>query len=176
MIDNYDCTADVMQHKDRVKYWIHNFISQLTGRAETHDDSKLQDPEKQMFDIWTPELKRREFGSEEYKLALAEMGEGLKHHYESNRHHPEHYKNNVNGMTILDITEMICDWMAVAQVKKTSVDLDYLAKRFNISDQLLEIIANTLREGDIWNEIEGIPVPYFCPTNRQDGNVEGFKR
>ena len=96
-----------------------------------------------MFDIWTPELKRREFGGDEYKQALAEMGKGLKHHYENNRHHPEHYENGIEGMTIVDIIEMICDWMAAAETKGVPIDMDYLANRFNISNQLTKIIVNT---------------------------------
>jgi len=176
MTNLYDSTVDVMEHKERVEYWIRNFISQLKGRSKVHDDSKLREPEKAMFDIWVPELKRREFGSDEYKQALVEMGEGLKHHYDSNRHHPEHYENGINGMTIMDLVEMLCDWMAAAQAKKSRIDLSYLAERFGISDQLVEIIANTLREEDLWNQIEGINVGYFCPVDRENGKVEGFER
>ena len=78
-------------------------------------------------------------------------------------------------MTIIDVVEMLSDWMASAQAKKTPIDLDYLAKRFNISDQLLNIIANTLREVDVRNEIEGVSVIYFTPENNRKGKVDGLE-
>src|SRR3989304_8375432 len=170
----YDCREDVMKHKEMVEYWLNGFATQLKQRAYTHDDSKLKEPEKSMFDHWTPNLKRVEFGSEEYKQALEGMGEVLKHHYEKNRHHPEHYEDGINGMTLNDVIEMVSDWMAAAQAKETTIDLDYLAKRFNVSEQLLDIIANTLREEDVWNELNGVPVGYFTPPDRRSGNVEGM--
>jgi len=143
IMKHYDSTDDVLAHKDKVKFWMREFAVQLESRAKIHDNSKLEAPEKEMFDIWTPELKRREFGGDEYKQALAEMGKGLKHHYENNRHHPEHYENGIEGMTIVDIIEMICDWMAAAETKGVPIDMDYLANRFNISNQLTKIIVNT---------------------------------
>jgi len=175
MTDKYDCTKDVMDHKERVEYWMRDFATQLTSRAAIHDNSKLEDPEKTMFDHWTPRLKEFEFGSDEYKAALVGMGEGLKHHYENNRHHPEHYENGVNGMTLNDIVEMVADWMAAAEAKSDFVNLEYLATRFGLSEQLVDIIANTLREEDIWNAANGHATD-FCPPNRRKGHVEGFAR
>jgi hypothetical protein len=172
----YDSTQDVMEHKERVEYWVRNFTTLLQRRAESHDNSKLGGFEKATFDLWVPNLKRVEFGSDEYKKALGEMGVGLEHHYAENRHHPEHYENGINGMTLTDLVEMVCDWMAAAQAKGNFIDLDYLAKRFGISEQLIDIFANTLREDDIWNEINGVPTVHFCPPNRQEGHVEGFER
>ena len=98
MDKKYDCTRDVIEHIGRVRYWMNEFATNLTRRANIHDKSKLEEPEKSMFDEWTPNLKRVEFGSEEYKQALEGMGEALKHHYQVNRHHPEHYENGVNGI------------------------------------------------------------------------------
>lgn len=144
------------------------------SRSIHHDDSKLNDPvEKDLFDHWTPELRKLTFGSDEYKIALDSMGEGVKRHYKANRHHPEHYQNGINDMTLVDLVEMICDWMASAEAKNAYVDLDNGAKRFGISEQLLEIIANTLREEDIWNAANGHPTD-FCPPDRRNGHVEGF--
>lgn len=173
----YDCTADVMAHKEKVTYWLRRFWNQLDGRAKYHDDSKLNNPaEKAMFDRWTPELKAREFGSDAYKEALANMGNGLKMHYKANRHHPEHYENGVNDMTLIDVMEMVADWMAAAQAKEKPIDLDYLASRFGLSEQLVNLIANQLREEDVWNEIDGVLVTYLCPENKRAGHVEGFEK
>lgn len=173
----YDCTKDILEHKEKVLYWMRRFWTQIEGRAKYHDDSKLKNKaEKNMFDIWTPELKKREFGSPEYKEALIQMGEGLKMHYQANRHHPEHYENGIEGMTLVDIIEMVSDWIAAASARGTYVDLDKAAERFGISEQLVRIIANQLREEDIWNQTENVPVPTLCPPNRRDGRIEGFTK
>jgi len=144
----YDCTNDVKEHIKLVQKWIEDFRYILKGRGSVHDASKLRSPEKECFDKWTPQLKVLEFGSPEYKNALSEMGEGLKHHYAVNSHHPEHYPNGIDGMTLYEVVEMVCDWMAAAEKKEVPVDMDYLQKRFNISPQLRSIIENQFREID----------------------------
>lgn len=163
----YDCTADVTEHKRKVSYWLNDFIQVFTGRSNTHDASKLGPQEKPIFDEYTPKLKTLVFGSDEYKASLSAMGEGLKHHYKNNRHHPEHFDNGVNGMTLYDIVEMFCDWLAAAEAKHTPLDIDYLSKRFNLEPQLVYILINTMRELDFWNEVSGVPVTYFTPENKR---------
>lgn len=174
---DYDCTEDVMEHKALVKYWLDQWAELLKARAVRHDDSKLKDPvEKALFDHWTPELRRLTFGSDEYKLALDGMGEGVQRHYKANRHHPEHYKRGVNDMTLLDVMEMVADWMAAARKKGTYVDLNHAAQRFGLSEQLVEIIANTLREEDVWSQVNGGGyMSGNCPPDRYKGHVEGFE-
>lgn len=175
-MSDYDCTADVMEHKGKVKYWLQRWTQLLSGRAEHHDNSKLNDPiEKALFDHWTPELRRITFGSDEYKIALDGMGEGVKRHYKANRHHPEHFEHGIDDMTLLDVVEMVADWMAAAERKETFVDLDVAAKRFGLSEQLVKIIANQLREEDVYNKADNIPVPTFCPPDRRRGYVDGFE-
>lgn len=146
----YDCTNEVKEHIGLVQKWmVNDFCHILKGRASVHDDSKLKDPiEKEMFDIWTPELKTRQAGTPEYAEALEQMGEGLKMHYSANSHHPEHYENGIDGMTLYDLIEMVCDWMAVCEKKEIPVDMQYLQDRFNIAPQLRSIIENTFREID----------------------------
>lgn len=155
---------------------MYDFSVQIVDRSKWHDKSKLEEPEKPVFDEFTPKLKELVFGSDEYKAALAGMGEGLKHHYQNNRHHPEHYENGVAGMTLVDLVEMVSDWMAAAQAKGTHIDLAYLAKRFSISDQLVSIIANTLREDDLWRELNGAGIDgEYCPPEMRKRHVEGFE-
>lgn len=143
-MSDYDCTQDVMAHKRLVSNMLGSQILDLARRSKVHDDSKLQPPEKEGFDQWTPELKARTFGTEYYKQALDAMGEFLQHHYQVNSHHPEHYPNGVDGMTLADILEMVCDWRAAALAKGLNVDLEHAAQRFNLSPQLVNIIRNTL--------------------------------
>lgn len=173
----YDCTEDVIEHKRRVMYWIRGFCVLLKSRAKLHDDSKLNDPaEKAMFDKWTPELKEREFGTDSYKVALDGMGEGISLHYKANRHHPEHYENGVDDMTLIDVVEMLADWMAAAQARNTHVDLKNATERFGLSDQLVRIFANQLREEDHWLEGTNAPIGYLCPPDHRDGHLEGISR
>ena len=77
------------------------------------------------------------------------MGDALKHHYEVNSHHPEHYDNGVAGMSLLDVMEMFCDWRAAAQRHSDGTFKKSLVinqERFAISDQLASIFENTRLE------------------------------
>jgi len=148
MTEPYDCTDDIKRHIWRVRKRMQDFARQIVDRSTSHDKTKLEEPEKSMYDEFTPKLREVIFGSDEYRASLANMGTALQHHYQENRHHPEHFKNGINGMTLVDLVEMVSDWMAMAEVKNSSTDLAYLANRFNISEQLVDIIANTIREND----------------------------
>jgi len=164
-MSNYDCTEDVNEHIGRVRYWISWFQDILTYRSEHHDESKLQEPEKSMFDEYTPKLQQAEFGSDEYKKQLEGMGEALKHHYKHNAHHPEHYGKGIEGMALFDLVEMVSDWMAAASKKGSSIDLKYFKDRFGISDQLLKIIENTLWCADMDNVNNRIPFEFAQKHN-----------
>ena len=158
MNEPYDCTAEVKEHISLVQFWAAHFGRILADRALVHDASKLNNPvEKQMFDTWTPELKTREAGTPEYQEALAQMGVGLQMHYQANSHHPEHYKDGVDGMNLYDVVEMVCDWMVVCEKKGVPVDMGYLQTRFKISPQLRAIIENTFMEVDVETIKGGLP-------------------
>ncbi|GAB3899985.1 hypothetical protein GCM10029964_086700 [Kibdelosporangium lantanae] len=77
------------------------------------------------------------------------MGQGLRHHYAHNRHHPEHFADGVNGMTLVDLVEMLADWKAATERTFPHGDLaDSLAinrERFGIAPRLMDILANTAR-------------------------------
>lgn len=163
----YDCTEDVLKHRAKVAYWLRDFSHHLERCAVNHDQSKLEFPEKGMFDVYTPKLKKLVFGSDEYKQALAEMGEALQHHYSMNRHHPEHFENGVNGMTLYDLIEMFCDWLGATEEKQKPLDIEVLKTRFDLNDQLVDILLNTTRYIDFWCEINGVPVTYFTPENER---------
>ena len=51
--------------------YIEQFCNLLFKRAELHDASKMEDPEVEIFDEFTPKLKTSTYGSEEYKGLLA---------------------------------------------------------------------------------------------------------
>lgn len=145
-MNKYDCTDDVNKHIGKVQELMVLFAGAVADRADWHDHSKLHNAhEKEMFDTWVPRLQELEYGSSEYTEALKNMGDGLKMHYDANRHHPQHYENGIDGMTLVDLVEMVCDWVAVASLKGEAVDIAVNAKRFNISPQVANIIANTIR-------------------------------
>lgn len=154
----FDSAMETLDHKKKVRKYIDLFISELIYRGVTHDQSKLQEPEKSSYDKHTPMLRDLTYGSEEYRAVLRDMKDAIKHHYENNSHHPEHFSNGINGMTLVDILEMFCDWKAAGERHgdgnfKTSLEVN--RKRFEMSDQLYEIFKNTAKElGWISNEQE----------------------
>lgn len=143
----YNSANDTKKHIKTVRFFIKTVCMELEKRAKNHDKSKLRDPEKNCFDIYTPKLAVCAYGTEEYKQNLAEMQEALKHHYAENSHHPEHYKDGINGMDLVDIVEMLCDWKAATMRNKNGdiyKSLQIQKERFGISEQLFSILKNTV--------------------------------
>lgn len=144
----YDSTADTLKHAQRVGELMTQPIRELVARSVCHDRSKTEDPELAVFDEFTPKLRASTYGSDEYKGYLAEMKVGLDHHYAANRHHPEHFETGINGMTLVDLLEMLADWRAATERHADgSMDrsLTIQKERFAISDQLDAVLWNTAR-------------------------------
>lgn len=140
----YDSRFDTEAHQMMVGAVMQTLIHELIVRRETHDASKLEEPEKSMYDTFRPRLKELAVDSPEYKESLAAMGEGLKHHYAANRHHPEHFEYGVDGMNLVDVIEMVCDWYVSARAGRRPFNAEYIRTRFGISSQLMNIINNTM--------------------------------
>lgn len=143
----YDSTEDTIAHIERVAELIREDIEKLEFEARTHDWSKLVPPEKEAFDRETPLLKKLEYGSPEYKESLARLGEALQHHYAHNLHHPESFENGINDMTWVQIDVMLNDWKAATERMKDGDIRKSITKnkeRFGMSDQLTEILLNTV--------------------------------
>ncbi len=111
----YDSRPDTLRHIFRVQELLEECRQDLQERALRHDTSKLSEPEKAIFDQFTPRLRESTYGSEEYKEFLEGMGEGLKHHYAHNDHHPEFFEHGINDMDLLQVVEMLCDWKAATE-------------------------------------------------------------
>lgn len=147
----YDSKADTLEHIKHVNRLLLESSKELINRAQVHDNSKLEEPEKSLFDKWTPILNNLTYGSDEYKESLKELEVALKHHYENNSHHPEHYEMGIDGMDLFDIVEMINDWKsATLRTKGGNLlkSLDINKVRFNMSDQLYNILLNTIHKYD----------------------------
>ncbi len=145
----YDSRPDTYEHIAKVRTHLGRAVHALLDRADVHDASKLVEPERTVFDEYTPKLSDTTYGTEEYKGYLAAMGEGLKHHYRHNSHHPEHWGGGIGSMSLLDLLEMLCDWKAATE-RVADGDLGRSIKqnqeRFGYSDELREILLNTASE------------------------------
>ena len=154
---DFDSRPETRAHISRVGDFLTAAINNLRDRQACHDDSKLVEPELSAFNVATPKLAELEYGSEEYKQSLRDLGPALQHHFQHNDHHPEHYENGVQGMSLLALVEMLCDWRAASErmkqrtddpekVKTFAAGLAYNQERFGYSDELAGILLNTARE------------------------------
>jgi len=145
----YDSRRDTEAHINRVRELLEEASSELRRRGIDHDLSKLSKEEKELFDEYTPKLKGSTYGSPEYAELLKGLGVALKHHYENNSHHPEHYENGVDGFDLFDLIEMFFDWKAASERHADGNIFESIKinkKRFGLSDQLCHILENTARE------------------------------
>lgn len=160
----YDSRVDTLLHIERVKFYLANVRNNLYLRGDRHDASKLEGREKEAFDVIAPRLSEVEYGSDEYKANLREMKPAIEEHYSKNSHHPEHFDNGIDGMSLMDLLEMLCDWKAAGERHRPKVEavagersgeqssllksLDHNIQRFDIEPQLASILRNTIIEMD----------------------------
>ena len=141
-----DPHPDTVRHRARVQALMGELTWLLEARAAEHDLSKTNPPEVEAFNAVTDQLSGLEYGSPEYKDALRDLGPALDHHYAQNRHHPEWHAEGINGMTLLDLVELICDWAAaVERVHAGNLEksVEINRERFGLTDQIVRIILNT---------------------------------
>lgn len=138
---------ETLKHIREVQKNLLSFLIELNGRVSHHDESKLEEPEASGFEKVTSNLKSLTYGSDEYKQQLKDMKPFLDHHYENNRHHPEHHADGIKGMDLVDIVEMLMDWWA-ATARHADGDImksiEINQKRFGYSDDLKQIFINTI--------------------------------
>lgn len=143
-----ECKVETLKHIERVRYYLRIITDKLTSRGISHDKTKLESPEVELFTEFTPRLAELKYGSEEYKESLAGLKPALDHHYAHSRHHPEHFSKGINDMNLVDIMEMLCDWKAAGERQRDgnllkSIELN--AQRFGYDDQLKQIFINTAK-------------------------------
>lgn len=190
----YDSRVATYEHIQKVQEFVGRAVANLQERSLVHDRSKLQSPEVEVFDEFTPKLSGVTFGSDEYRAMTSAMKPAIDHHNEANSHHPEHYRwccplcqgqfsgdqapvtvepdnrfcprccpvgtlwearldekpeRGIQGMSLLDLVEMVCDWKA-ATLRHADGDirrsLDVCQKRFGYSNEMRQILANTIEE------------------------------
>ena len=144
----YNSKKDTKKHINRVAHYLYLCKKEIIKKAKQHDYDKLHNEvEKKLFDEYTPKLKNCTYGSDEYKTFLEGLKEGLNIHYANNRHHPEHFENGIQGMNLLDLLEMICDWKSASERHNDGdiyKSIEINQKRFGYSDELKIIFINTI--------------------------------
>lgn len=143
----YSSKGDTLEHIRKVNKNLLEVVKLLLDRAIYHDESKLHPPEVEIMDLETPFLKDLVYGSTQYYEAVRRLGPAIEHHRNNNSHHPEFYGSlGINGMDLIDLLEMFCDWKAASERTKDGSflrSLEINKDRFKMSDQLYQIFLNT---------------------------------
>ena len=81
----------IAAHNNNVQNNMADVIGNLAKRMADHDQSKYSENE---FDLVEGKsyLQTLEYNTPEYKVGLARIQTAVEHHYQSNSHHPEHFK------------------------------------------------------------------------------------
>lgn len=140
--------TDTLDHIGKVDAYLSHCSDLLMQRAKKHDASKLEEPERSGYAGLTRALKGLTYGTPEHRAAFEPFKEIIQHHYAHNSHHPEHYAEGVNDMSLLDVIEMLCDWKAASERGDGGFDwsLSKSVERFKIDPQLARILRNTADE------------------------------
>ena len=149
MTTKYDSRPETYEHISHVRQFVLTCAMDLMRRAHSHDLSKLQAPELDIFNEWTPKLRDVDYGTPEYEECLAGMRDGLVHHYTYNDHHPEHFPNGIADMDLIQLIEMLCDWFAASMrhphgdVVKSISEVNNT--RFGYGEEIERLLLNTVR-------------------------------
>ncbi len=137
-----------LRHIETVRNYLDLCVRELLTRAEQHDQSKLESPERELFDEWTSKLRGVTYGSPEYNQMRKDLAPTLAHHYAHNRHHPEHFKHGIKDMNLIDILEMLCDWKSSSMRHNDGnilKSIEINQSRFDFSDELRTLLENTAK-------------------------------
>lgn len=135
-------------HIYNVRKLINKFADVLRTKGDLHDQSKLEEPE--IYGWAAMDLEPRyAYGSHEYFDKLNRFADVFKHHYAVNTHHPEHFKNPEQEMTLVDMIEMLCDWFAYKQDVSLEEGIALIydqCDRFKFSKTIRNLLINTYTE------------------------------
>ena len=163
---------ETRSHIHRVQELMYRLVNLLLERCETHDKSKLSEPEKSGFEKMDAE-PYYPYGSQEYFDKLDRYAPILEHHYKLNPHHPEHYSGFIAEMDLLDILEMVCDWASrrggLSANEMISL-VEQQSERFSIPSELSSILLNTMQRYLVAEENPEKPKwPELYPHQRGEG-------
>lgn len=136
-------------HIARVNGLLTMFAEAIRKRGAQHDASKFDSAEMLPL-ARMQEIINREghvpFGSPAYLERKKMLGPMLRHHYEHNSHHPEHYTDGVADMDLLDLCEMFFDWKAASERSGArELNLSRCCETYQVNGMLANILFNTAR-------------------------------
>jgi hypothetical protein len=138
---------NILAHKEAIATYMAKFCAELSYRAAVHDNSKF-DPQE--FDVYAQHIQdfnKHPFGSPEDNALRDKIISASLLHRKHNRHHPEFFRDGLDGMNLIDLLEMIIDWKAATERcphDSLQKSMPLLKEKYNISDQLYNILTNTL--------------------------------
>ena len=141
----------IHEHTFGVRRRVILMCTALMARAITHDNSKYSESELDGHISQTDEMRGIKYGTDAY-YAIKKKYESLSvEHFANNRHHPEHHPNGIDDMTLVDVIEMLCDWLTGSEDTGTPVErsLEINEERYRISPQLMKVLKNTVRDFDL---------------------------
>lgn len=145
----YDSRPDTYRHIAEVRGLVLGAAGSLIRRAHVHDQSKLVPPELDGFNEHTPALDQHSYDSPEYRAHLKAMKETtLDHHYKANSHHPEHWPNGIADMSLLEVIEMLCDWIAASRRHPDGDVMESIrknAERFGYGPEMQRLLVNSVK-------------------------------
>jgi hypothetical protein len=141
----HDSRVETLEHIRDFQRLMISAVCLLMRRIPEHDASKLVDPEKSVYDAHPGRVP---YGTKEYGARLLKMRVALEHHYKNNRHHPEHFADGIEGMSLIDVFEMLLDWYAAACRFGGNIreSIEINTRRFLLTAQLKAILLNTIQE------------------------------
>lgn len=141
--------GSLVKHRLWVFWYIFKVCVILMYRAVVHDLSKFGKHEEPYYRKYATRLKKSAYGSDDYKGHMESIKPAINHHYSRNPHHPEHYKNGIHDMTLLDKIEMLCDWRAASRRHTNgniNNSIEIGQKRFDYDDETREKLKRSAKE------------------------------
>lgn len=141
---------DTTRHIQLVRHFLERATDALTERGRLHDASKFDEPERSLFRDNMAKRDSVPFGTPAYREHLKRVKPALDHHYAVNRHHPEHHTSGISDMSLVDLLEMVCDWMSAAMkthdgdVACVHRSIEANQERFGYSDEIRGILHHTV--------------------------------
>lgn len=142
--------SSIYHHKFIVLRFLNTIIQDLIKRGEEHDNSKFTEDEFPELVAAIDELRQFPYGSPEYEKVRKKWWRGFEKHYKKNRHHPEHFECGIEGMTLVDLIELLVDWKAATLRSTHPTNITNSIKigteKYNIPPVLVKILENTAKE------------------------------
>jgi hypothetical protein len=152
----------VQKYAKKIEQYDGNRFAGLFERSLSHDKSKFEDLEIKpyIFISWCYHCKDLGINYKVSQFIKDQMNIASEHHIHSNQHHPEFYDRsskinredrdktpdkmvNATKMTILDIGEMVSDWLSMSEERQDSI-FDWVEKNVNVrwkfTDQQVDLI------------------------------------